>query len=258
MRFIMTILAVAGLVACGEAASDLGAFEQPYVGLPGANTQFGTCRNCPTQRPCNRTSNTQLCTFAKTKHIQLRRNPSLFSDGENSVFVGVKDAANAAFAVAGWTFTLVDTAAPTPSTATGLLFSPGYVSDSLTADIVNFRSVGFNSPVSLTEGQGGGMPAGAYERHGSCAATLDLELIDAFTSTGQQYGRVLDNAIGNALVTCMGLGTRNDAPNTWSQRTVLMNSVRTPANVSEKCRASISDTADQADYSHAPSACAGD
>jgi hypothetical protein len=267
MRHINTVafaLSCLFAVACGsdpgaeyqvDSEEELGQIEQPYIYLDSATRQWGT-QTGPDQLSCNKTSTGQTCTFAQFKKIELAR-PNAWTTSQKNTLSLLASALQSRFT--GWTFTVADSSAAPAAGFVRLLFASGAVAGSLSSTVNGYRTVNFFSPVSLTEGQQAGLaaPVGNYQRHGSCSATIDFADIEAKGATSSEDLKIQDHIIGNAIMVCMGVGTRNDTPLTLSQRTLNPSSTMSAGSAGEVCRASISETTDMADISRqTASACA--
>jgi hypothetical protein len=254
-------------LACGAASEPgdealeegaIGTIEQPYIYLDSATKQWGS-QTGANRLACNKTSSSQVCSFARHKCIELARNPASFTTTENSVLAGLRLELDNEYP--NWTFTLVDSAAAPAANCVRLLYQKGAVSGTLSSNIDGYRSVTFVSPVSLTEGQHPGLaaPVGNYQRHGSCIATIDATDVNNKGANAAEDERLMDHAMGSSAIVCMGVGMRDDAAGTLSQRPINVGVFLDGASNAEACRADIGDTADQNDISRqTASSCSGD
>ncbi len=238
----------------GAALDEDGEFaqlEQPVVALNSTTRQWGT-QTGSDRRSCDKTSGGQVCTLAKFKKIELARTPGSWTSAQDSQLSTVAFKLNSAYAPSGWNFTFVNSSSTPAADAVRLLISKSTSGGGNNGNsIKNYRTIDFHSPVAMTEGQqsGLGTPVGQYQHHGSCSTTVFQTRIETKTATANEELRMLDHAVGNAAVACMGVGTRADAPSSYSQEPIFLTGFVSAARPGEVCRANIGDMSDLADFS---------
>lgn len=273
IRRIIALLSFGALFACGSVSDDglfdeasdggeeLGTVEQPVIYLNGANTQWGA-QTGSDRRACNKTSAGQACSIAKFKKIEVARNPASWTAEQNDQLSLVVFELNQEYGASGWTFLFTDSAAAPPADGVRLLVQKNTSGGGNNGnDIKNYRDFSLFSPVQMTEGQQAGLaaPVGNYQHHGACSTNVFQVRIEAKTTNTNQRLRLLDHAVGNAAVVCMGVGTRADAANSYSQSPINLSTFINGSTAGERCRANVGEMNDLADISRqTASVCAGD
>ncbi len=278
IRNIAALLAVSTLFACGSpdmagidadrlqevqderdgvTEGELGTAQQAVVALNSTTKQWGTQTGAD-RRSCNKTSAGQVCTLSKFKSIEIARTPSSWTTEQNDQFSLVVFELNQDYGPSGWTFTFVDAAnAPAAGVVRLLVGKDTTGGGNNGTDLSNYRTINFFSPVQMTEGQGGGLPVGQYQHHGSCSTSLFINRINSKGANANEDLRLLDHALGNAAVACMGLGTQSGGSRAYRRTTIDLTSFATAATGGDACRASVSEFNDLADFSiQTASACA--
>lgn len=265
MTKIASVLAFALCFACGASpedieleaandaldrgASELGQAAQPVIALNSTTKQWGTQTGAD-RRSCNKTSTGQVCTLSKFKSIEVARTPGDWTFEQDDQMSLTVFELNNDYGPAGWTFTYVDAANLPASGVVRLLVGKNTTGGGNNGtDLSNYRTINFFSPVQMTEGQGGGSPVGQYQHHGSCSTSLFINRINAKGATTNEDLRLLDHALGNAAVACMGLGTQSGGSYAF-RRTAINLTTFAPGSVGgDVCRATVSEFSDLADFS---------
>ncbi len=239
---------------------DLAQLEQPVLALNSTTKQWGS-QTGASFASCNKTSSGQVCTLAKFKAIEVAYNPSNWTSDEIDQMSLVVLDMNTRYGGAGWLFTFVDSATSPGANKVRLLVSHSNNTGGTNGnDLSNYRTMAFHSPAAMTEGQQAGMsaPVGQYQNHGSCSTTLYRVRIQNKGANSNEDMRLLDHALGNAVVICMGLGTTSGGAYAY-RRTAINLTTFAPADTGgDLCRANIGDMTDLADFSVQPASICAD
>lgn len=255
MKNLITISIAALLAACSGSQEDfesleLGQTDQAYTAKVTNNYQFGT-QTAAAHRQCNRTSSAQVCSVPKTKTFTYCIN-SGFTNSEIATISATVQEFDSILST--WSFTYESDLFTGQCLLTNTLqFSKGACGQSGTSSgkIENYGCVSYSGTTNLTEGAIGDDPVGNYQAHGFANAKIDITDIDAKFSTASARTNAKKHAVGFAMLSSIGLGSRNDgASNTFYSRSDIADFPLGILTAGEDCRAESFSTANKVDYSN--------
>lgn len=245
-------------LACGAPVDEeeYGEAEQEFLALNSSTKQFGS-RTGGSNLSCNKTSTSQVCSIPRFKKLQVVRDDTgTWTTGQR---VNMQTVSSAKSFLFGWPINIVNLTAPADSTAVRVFIINGTVSGSSGSTVDLYHDVSFDSVNSLTEGLGGGLPAGSYQTHASCTIKLDRNKITAKGASDLEDSRLFSHAFGNGMAICMGVGTNSSVNSMDTQLPIDLTKFLDAGTAGEACRANFSDLADTSDFSiQTASVCAGD
>lgn len=251
------------LLACSgqdlEVDEEIGQEEQEFIALNSPTKQFGSQTGKP-NRSCNKTSSGQVCSIPRFKKLQIVRDDTgTWTTTQRVNMQTVTNAFAGLHGPGGWSFSIVNFAAPADPTAVRVFVTNQAVSGASGSNVDLYRDVAFGSTTQLTEGQGGGFPVGSYQSHSTCDLRLDRNKITGKGATDLEDGRLFSHAFGNGLDACMGVGTNTAVNSMVSQRPIDLTKFLDAGTSGEACRANFGDLTDTADFSiQTASACPAD